>query len=488
MRTNIKLKNIRPRVLTNTRRRVMTANKLLRTEVGREASVFSKDTLVSIVMSYFDRKPQLLNTLDSIAKTQHHNVEVIICDDASPVPLVIDRNYRFPIKIIRIAPNNKWWVNPCIPINKAIEAATGELIIIQNPECYHVGDIVDHAIKNITFGKYYVYPCLYVDNFTNLDSAIVDPDSKWYHHPRLNPTYYHFTSAITAKDLNKLKGFSDIFASGIGWDDNEFLARVRQSLIVVGVTNSPFVKHQQHELVYVGSKPLFYLNKLLFDEIIQKGGPKVDAHTGYDWYTHIPVLSAVLDQYFPDVAIEFGSGYGSTGLLYNRVNQLVTVENDVNWFAEIANKYPLKDGFKRFLHYLGDNVTIATQNVADNTEITNYYNKLIADLPTGKCRLLFIDQFSCCRHLALAFYKLFDIIIFHDCEPAGWDYYNYGSVSIDDTYHKLVLKSPSSWTGLLISKNLTHDVSNLAVTVQPYINEFVTKYGLDKNDFKLESL
>lgn len=38
---------------------------------------------VSIVMAYFNHKEQLIQTIDSIHKSLHNNIEIIIIDDAS---------------------------------------------------------------------------------------------------------------------------------------------------------------------------------------------------------------------------------------------------------------------------------------------------------------------------------------------------------------------------------------------------------------------
>ena len=127
-------------------------------------------TKISIVMAYYNRKEQLITTLDSIRKSAHNNFNVVIVDDAS------DKNHRlediihrypFEIKLIRIEPQNKKWINPCVPYNIGLQQADGNIVIIQNPEVFHVGDILSHAASNIKAKEYHVYSCYATPDFSH---------------------------------------------------------------------------------------------------------------------------------------------------------------------------------------------------------------------------------------------------------------------------------------------------------------------------------
>lgn len=105
---------------------------------------------ISIATSYYNRKPQFINTLKTIQKSkQINNTELIVVDDCSADEHRLDdipQQYPF-VKVIRLESKDRWYTNPCVPFNKAIKEATGDVIILQNPECLHVGD------KNNMFGK-----------------------------------------------------------------------------------------------------------------------------------------------------------------------------------------------------------------------------------------------------------------------------------------------------------------------------------------------
>ena len=117
-------------------------------------------------MGYYNRKKLLIKTLESIqAFTEYENFEVVIVDDASTEDERLEdivNSYSFDIILHRILPSEKTHINPCVAYNKAFSLATGDVIVIQNPECFHHGDVVSQA-SNIQEGQYYAYHCYSLD-------------------------------------------------------------------------------------------------------------------------------------------------------------------------------------------------------------------------------------------------------------------------------------------------------------------------------------
>ena len=89
-------------------------------------------TKISIVMAYFNRKEQLIQTITNINKSSHKNIELVIVDDASekdqdPNLFVNDVvRHDISVNIISVAKEDKTWVNPCIPYNIGFKQADGE--------------------------------------------------------------------------------------------------------------------------------------------------------------------------------------------------------------------------------------------------------------------------------------------------------------------------------------------------------------------------
>jgi glycosyltransferase involved in cell wall biosynthesis len=221
--------------------------------------------MISVIMSYYNRLPLLKYTLETISNTnvKKSDFEIIIVDDFSNNENNIDylSNFRgLNIKIIKMSEKRhiKNYCNPCIPFNVGFAAAQGDKILIQNPECCHVGDIIDFCDKNIDDSSYFSFSCYSCDEaelkklhesntlIINEKSVMSDGDSGWYNHPIHRPVGYHFTSCITKNNLMKLNGFDETFANGHGWDDNEFLYRIGLLKLDIKLIISPFVIHQFH--------------------------------------------------------------------------------------------------------------------------------------------------------------------------------------------------------------------------------------------------
>ena len=226
----------------------------------------------SIVMAFHNRKPQLLRTLKTIGMSSKiDETEVIIVNDGSApehdlsdVPEMFD----FPIIVIDLPQEKKWYVNPCVPYNVGFKAASGEVIIIQNPECMHVGDIIAHVDENLGDDNYISYAAYSLNqpSTNGLDNIELNAESVkehvhplammpytkegslgWYNHSVIRPKGYHFCAAITSYNLlDELGGFDERYATGIAFDDDELMARIGRLGLDIEIYDEPMVIHQWH--------------------------------------------------------------------------------------------------------------------------------------------------------------------------------------------------------------------------------------------------
>ena len=215
-------------------------------------------TKVSIVMAYFNRKEQLIQTINSINKSLHKNIELVIVDDASEsdqdVNLFINNYIRndIQVNIIVIKKEDKTWVNPCIPYNMGFKHATGDIIMIQNPEVMHVGDCITDCVNNLEKGDWMTFNCWGSPSFSvnkslenKTNEAIIkflkaitttiggnsvrrDNIGGWLNHYKNHFVAYHYLGAIYKEDLlTKMEGgFSEDFKNSVGADDDEFVKRL----------------------------------------------------------------------------------------------------------------------------------------------------------------------------------------------------------------------------------------------------------------------
>lgn len=135
-------------------------NKFQQNIISNQEDKILPDPNISIVMAYHNRKDQTITTLDTISKSNIKNFEVIIVDDGSDEEHSLKNiisNYYFKIKLLVIKKNQKTWSNSCVPYNIGFKLAKGNIIIIQNPEVSHIGDVIKYVSDNIHDGKYMVF-------------------------------------------------------------------------------------------------------------------------------------------------------------------------------------------------------------------------------------------------------------------------------------------------------------------------------------------
>lgn len=222
---------------------------------------------ISIVIGYVNRKRLFYETLKSIAKTKYDDFEVIAVDDCSlPEERIEDflKEFSF-LKIIRLEPENKWYVNTCIPYNIGIRAAIGDIIILQNAECLHVHDVITYLANNVNDTNYISVstyalnpeitnqlPSLINNDFLKYFKSLPQqptagsPSLGWYNHSKFRPTYYHFCSAMTKKNMNLLGGFDERYALGTSYEDTEFIERIKRMKLKMINVDDVSVIHQWH--------------------------------------------------------------------------------------------------------------------------------------------------------------------------------------------------------------------------------------------------
>lgn len=214
---------------------------------------------ISIVSAYYNRKQQLINTLNSIKRSLHNDYEMIVVDDCSDdehrIESLVDE-YPF-LKVIRLEKHSKWYVNPCVPFNIGFSHVSGDIVLIQNPECFHYNDVISYVNDNLKENDYFSFACYSlseektknIDNYNdfnfNSKGAGFDGEDSWYNHSLYRPVGYHFASAIYNKKLKTLGGFDEEYALGLAYDDNELLYRVNK-ICDFKIVDNPLVLHQYH--------------------------------------------------------------------------------------------------------------------------------------------------------------------------------------------------------------------------------------------------
>ena len=236
--------------------------------------------MISVVMAYHNRPDHLKNTLESYNHFYKDlDYELVVVEDSPPdsgkacEAVLLDNRIKF--KHVMVCRNNQPYRNPGVLYNKGVELAEGEFIHLTNPENLHCGPILTHCLDHITEENYLVYACrtlrllpvsfqhalANIDGMTNWDEAW-----GWYQHSVIYNRLLHFAAVISKKLYTEIGGFDPRFDNGIGFEDNDFIRRIKQLEVPVLTFDEPFAAHQSHDRGHLAGNG-YSINQQLYQEI-----------------------------------------------------------------------------------------------------------------------------------------------------------------------------------------------------------------------------
>lgn len=214
----------------------------------------------SIIMPYYNR-PELRFSLDSYRYLYKNrsDFEIVIVEDsknASDVEMhkaLMDTVAKYPELCIRVIQDPLKSYNPSSKYNVGVKKASGEIIILTNPEVPHVSDLLKFIDSTDMSNLYLIFACLAVYVVNNVVD-FKDSEFKfymWYQHTQYRDVRYHFCTAILKDNyLNRVKGFDERYCAGIAYDDDNFVKRVMKSGMIMLPVDDLITYHIEHSRNY----------------------------------------------------------------------------------------------------------------------------------------------------------------------------------------------------------------------------------------------
>lgn len=238
----------------------------------------------SLLLPYYNR-PELQYALESIKKFYWHrtDLEIILIEDTKTyndkkqheqlcniVKTYMKETYcKFLIVLDKIVSYNS-----ASKYNTGYAAAQGDILILSNPETLHLNDLLTFLDKQNFENDYYVFDCMAVDLAVNEKGEICYKFKQWYEHATIQRNY-HFCSAISLKNFYKIGGFNEDLNNGIAYEDDFFIARIKQYNITIHNINHLQVAHIEHDRNYnlnpIEKQALINKNKALWENACKKG-------------------------------------------------------------------------------------------------------------------------------------------------------------------------------------------------------------------------
>lgn len=173
---------------------------------------------VSIIMPYWNRGMQLDRTLESIARQDVKNLEVV---------LVPDSRKR----------SDQVWLNPAPLWNEGLRRATGDILILQSPECLHFQNDTIARLCEVEKG-FALFANVMAVNRNGLNDH-------WYCHHEHRPVPWFFCGSIHRETLGDVR-FDESF-KGYGGEDIKFASDLEKAGVRFTWNDKTFVEHQWHE-------------------------------------------------------------------------------------------------------------------------------------------------------------------------------------------------------------------------------------------------
>jgi hypothetical protein len=218
----------------------------------------------------------------------------------------------------------------------------------------------------------------------------------------------------------------------------------------------------------------------------------MDIQTSWWWSSHAPLLQASVEVFRPTFILELGSGQFSTPIFDSAGVSVWSIDNDLEWLQKAKSSLSPASKVEFVFHDLGPEVQIGTKpfELSDSKrdEIIRYYDDLCRRVPDSKCKFAFVDQFTAARTFSInAMLGLFDVIAYHDCEPAGIPWYEYAfDESKCEQYDLYTFKTPVVWTGLFVKKSLVFDAFELCRLCGYYSGQYAKQNSLDPTELFLQ--
>jgi GT2 family glycosyltransferase len=220
----------------------------------------------SIILPYY-RRPELALTLESFMQQYkgRNDYEIVIVEDAKNRDCMVDFfTLRFILSQyknlkIQLLEDTSRAFCPAHRFNMGVAAATGRYVVLSNPEVYHKNDVF--AVFDFAFDRhpdsYVVCACKNMRGRKFLS---------WYQHSVHNNNCYHFCSVMSRQNFERVGGFDERYTGGIGYDDCNFIGRIRRIGMRVFPLDEAMTVHVEHKKEWLKNNDKLVLrNKTIYE-------------------------------------------------------------------------------------------------------------------------------------------------------------------------------------------------------------------------------
>ena len=251
------------------------------------------DPQMSIIMGCYRREVQLQRALWTIARQpEAQQAEIVLIDNNEERDAVLrlvrqwsDNGLTFQY-VHRPNPGGTW-VNPCLAWNVGIRLARAPKLVLTGPDIIHIGDTLkalteplDEGVDRAVLASVYDLPQDVTEtmeerewqkwvelSFAELKETCALDLSEWWKvrcHPFLRRAGLFFLGSVLTETARAVGGFDEDYQYGIGFDDDDFIRRLRLRGVEEVYDEGTFGLHQWHESYTDDPFGQFEINRSLF--------------------------------------------------------------------------------------------------------------------------------------------------------------------------------------------------------------------------------
>ena len=171
-------------------------------------------------MPYYMRQEALNRSLESLRRF-YPDAEIVICDDGSPVPV------RAPGCEILSLPRKDYALNPCVPMNRAVAHAKGQILVLTGPEIEHREPVLYSMGMGLQPNDYVVAACRDTSGAWLCASHVRGGENGRGAMP--TGSGFHFCAMLHRSLFERAGGFDEDYRDGQAFDDNDWLFRLERA-------------------------------------------------------------------------------------------------------------------------------------------------------------------------------------------------------------------------------------------------------------------
>lgn len=222
--------------------------------------------MISICLPYWNRPAALADALQSYRR--HYDclaMEIVVADDGSSAAPDLAGEWPWPVRVIHLPPKDVA-LNPCVPMNEAVAASRGDVLVLSNAEIIHDQSVLPAMAAELRR----LGPKGYV-----LAAAWCPDDGDWHCHSsiagngaglvRQPPgSGFHFCAMLTRSLWDAAGGFDEDYRQGAGYDDPDWVNRLARAGAVFRIRDDLVVTHPRTAARSKWPAGAFERNRALF--------------------------------------------------------------------------------------------------------------------------------------------------------------------------------------------------------------------------------